>query len=102
MTTNFNLLLEAFNNVANAVKGAANLPGVNLLPYASTVANAIDTIQAAIALGKNVTANIISIRDTFSDGLPSEEKLAALDAEIAALRARIHAPLPPKEEGEED
>jgi len=102
MPSNLSLLLEAFNNVANAVKGAASLPGVNLIPYASTVANAIDAIQAAIALGKNVTSNIISIRDTFANGLPSEDKLAALDAEIAELRARIHAPLPAQEEGEKD
>ncbi len=96
----FKTLLDAFGNVASAIKTAAELPGVNLIPYASTVAGAISTIQAAVNLGVDVSQNIIALKNTFSDGLPSEEDLAALNADITALRARIHAALPDPEEGE--
>jgi hypothetical protein len=99
---NIKTLLDAFGNVASVVKTIADTPGVNMIPYATTVSNAINAIQVAIDLGQNVTTQIEALRDTFANGTPSQEKLDALDAKIAELRARIHAPLPPKEDGEED
>jgi hypothetical protein len=98
----FKALLDAFGNVASVVKTIADTPGINLIPYASTVSSAVSAIQAGIKLGENVSTQIDALRDTFANGVPSQDKLDALDAKIAALRAKIHAPLPPKEEGEED
>ena len=98
----FKSLLDAFGNVASVVKTIADTPGVNLLPYATTVSSAVSAIQAGIRLGENVTTQVNALRDTFANGIPPQDKLDALDAKIATLRAKIHAPLPEKEEGEED
>lgn len=98
----FKALLDAFGNVASVIKTIADTPGVNLIPYASTVSNAVSAIQLGLKLGENVSTQINALRDTFANGIPSQDKLDALDAKIATLRAKIHAPLPPKEEGEED
>jgi hypothetical protein len=98
----FKALLDAFENVAGVVKTIADTPGVNMIPYATTVSSAIGAIQVAIKLGQNVSTQVDALRDTFADGVPSQDKLDALNAKIAELRAKIHAPLPPKEEGEED
>lgn len=95
-------LLDAFENVAGVVKTIADTPGVNLIPYATTVSSAIGTIQVAVKLGRDVSTQVEALRDTFADGVPSQDKLDALDARIAELRGKIHAPLPPKEAGEED
>ena len=98
----FKSLLDAFGNVASVVKTIADTPGVNLLPYASTVSSAVSTIQAGLKLGLDVSSHIIALKDTFANGIPSQDELTALDVKIVTLRAKIHAPLPPKEEGEED
>lgn len=98
----FKALLDTFGNVASVIKSIAETPGINLIPYASTVSNAIGAIQAAVKLGKNVTEHITALNDTFANGIPSQGKLDELDAKIAMLRAKLHAPLPPKEEDEPD
>ena len=99
---NFQSLLDAFSNVASVIKTIADTPGVNMIPYASTVSSAIDTIQLGVKLGKDVSANITALAETFTPGtIPTGDQLAALDAEIAELRAKLHAALPDKEEGEE-
>lgn len=96
----FKSLLDTFANVAGVIKSVAETPGINLLPYVSTVSNAIGAIQVAVKLGQNVSEHITALNDTFANGIPSQDKLDALNARIALLRAKIHAPLPPKEEGE--
>jgi hypothetical protein len=98
----FKAILEAFGNVAGVVKTIADTPGINLIPYASAVSDAVSAIQAGVALGVNVTTQVNALRDTFANGVPSQDKLDALDARIETLRAKIHAALPEKEEGEED
>ncbi len=95
-------LLAAFVNVANVVKTIADSPGVNLIPHADAVSNAITAIQAGIKIGQDVSSQITALRDTFANGVPSQDKIDALNDEIATLRAKLHAPLPDKEEGEED
>ena len=98
----FKSLLAAVTTALGAISTAGNLPGVNLIPYVSTVANAAGLLQFAIEKGMNVADHIAALRDTFSNGLPSQDKLDALDARIEALRSKLHAPLPPKEDGEEE
>lgn len=95
-------ILEAVNLALGVVKTVAETPGVNVLPYATTVSAAVTALQAAFTAGKNITPYIEAIKDTFGGGVPSEEKRAALDARIAELEAAADAPLPPKEEGEPD
>jgi hypothetical protein len=98
----FKALLNAFDNVAGVIKTIADTPGVNLIPYASTVSSAVSAIQAAVKVGENVAPLVTALTNTFDDGIPTQDQLDALNARIAALRSKIHAPLPPKEDGEED
>lgn len=98
----FKSLLTAVTTALGAISTAGNLPGVNLIPYVSTVASAAGFLQFAIEKGMNVADDIATLQDTFSNGLPSQDKIDALDARIEALRTKLHAPLPPKEDGEEE
>src|SRR5688572_12257922 len=95
-------VLDAVGTALGVIKSLADTPGVNLLPYVSTVSSAISVAQLAIGQGKNIASLVTSLKDTFSGGVPTQEQLDALDARIAAARAKLQAPLPPKEEGEED
>ena len=100
--TDFKSLLSAVVTALGAISAAGNLPGVNLIPYVSTVASVAGLLQFALEKGVNVASDIAALKDTFSNGLPSQDKIDALDARIAVLRARLHAPLPPKEDGEDE
>jgi hypothetical protein len=95
-------LLDAVGTALGVIKSAADLPGVNLIPYVSTVSSVIGVAQIAISQGQNIANLVTDLKDTFSGGLPTDAQLAALDARIAAARTKLHAPLPEKEEGEED
>lgn len=96
-------LLDAVSSAANVIKTVAETPGINMIPYASTVSTAIGALQAAYAAGKNVAPYIEAIAATFTgNALPSESDMAALDARISDLEAKVDAPLPPKEDGEPD
>lgn len=96
-------LIEAINAGLRVVKQVAELPGVNVIPYATTLSSAIGAVQMAVEAGKEIMPYVTAIKDTFSgDTPPTQEQLDALDAKIAALRTDLHAPLPPKEAGEED
>lgn len=100
--TDFRSLLSAVTTALGAISTAGNLPGVNLIPYVSTVASAAGLLQFALEKGLNVADDIAALRETFSNGIPPQDKIDALDARIAALRAKLHAPLPPKEDGEDE
>ncbi len=94
-------ILDAVSNAAGVLKTVAETPGVNMIPYATTVSTAIGALQAAYEAGKNIAPYVEAIAGTFSgEGIPSEDDIAALDAKIAALEAKVAAPLPPREEGE--
>lgn len=95
-------ILGAVGTALGAIRTATHIPGASLIPYVSTVDDAIGAIQFALDKGQNIASLVTDLADTFSNGLPSQEKLDALDAKIADLRAKVHAPLPPKEEGEEE
>lgn len=95
-------LLSAVGTALGVIKGVANTPGINLLPYVGTVSSVIDVAQIALKQGQNIADLVASLKDTFDGGLPTDEQVAALNADIAAARAKLHAPLPPREEGEED
>lgn len=93
-------LVETFNSVASVIKTVADTPGVNMIPYATTVSSAIGALQTAVNAGVNILPYVIAIKGTFDGGVPTQAQLDALDAEIARLEALVDAPLPPKEDGE--
>lgn len=96
-------ILDAIDTAMGVIKNIADTPGVNLIPYVSTLSGVIGTVHAAYNAGKNITPYIQAISDTFSKpGVPTEADMAALDAKIADLEAQVQAPLPPKEDGEPD
>lgn len=94
--------LGVISDALTVITAAGNTPGVNLLPYVSTIAAAASAINAGLNAAVNVAPYITAIKDTFSGGLPTKAQHQALDAKIAELEARIDAPLPPKEAGEPD
>lgn len=96
----FKSLLTAINAGLGVIRTVASTPGVNMLPYVSTVAGAASVLQFALERGVNIAENVTAFTETFSNGIPPQEKLDALDARISALRAKIHMPLPPQEDGE--
>lgn len=100
--TDYKSLLTAVTTALGAISAAGNLPGVNLIPYVGTVASVAGLLQFALEKGVNVASDIAALKDTFSNGLPSQDKIDALDARIATLRAKLHLPLPPKEDGEDE
>ena len=91
----------AIRTALGAIKSVGSRPGINLLPYVSTVANAAGAIETAMDLGLKVEPYVNAIAETFRSGLPSASKLANLDAKISELHAAIQVPLPPREDGED-
>lgn len=100
--TDVRSVLDAISSALSVVQTVANTPGVNMIPYVSTVSGAISALQFAYKAGINITDHVAAIKDTFEDGVPTQEQLDALDTKIAELRAELHAPLPEKEDGEPD
>ncbi len=100
MTTSLASVLSAVGTALSAIKTAADLPGVNLIPYVSTVSSVISVAQLALSQGQNIANLVTDLRETFAGGLPTDAQLAALDARIATARAKLHAPLPAPEDGE--
>lgn len=95
-------VLDAVNSALSVIKTVTNTPGVSAIPYVSTISAAISAIQAAESVGMNIVPYVTAISDTFSGGTPTQAALDALDAKIAELEAQVQAPLPPKEEGEDE
>lgn len=102
MTVTLNQVLDAINTGLSVVKTVASTPGINVLPYVSTVASATTALQAALVAGRNIQPYVTAIADTFSGAVPTPDDLAALDAKIIDLDAQVDAPLPVKEDGEPD
>lgn len=100
MTVNINQVLDAINSGLSVIQTVASTPGVNVLPYAATVASAAAALQAAENAGRNIEPYITAIVGTFSGTIPTPEDLAVLDAKIIELDAQVDAPLPPAEPGE--
>ncbi len=96
-------ILEALDKAMSVVKTIADTPGVNLIPYVSTLSGVIGTVHMAYTAGKDIEPFIQALSDTFTKpGTPTPADMAALDAKIAELEAKIDAPMPPKEDGEDD
>lgn len=95
-------ILATMDKIMTGIKSVADTPGINMIPYVSTISGIIGTVHMAYEAGKNITPYVEAIKQTFDKGAPSEGEIAALDARIAALDAEINAPLPPKEDGEPD
>lgn len=101
--TTLTQVLDTVDNVLGVLQSVANTPGVNIIPYVATASSAIGALRTAYSVGKNIVPYVTAIKDTFTgDGIPTQAQLDALDAKIAELEAQVDAPLPPKEEGEED
>lgn len=98
----FDRVLGAAETALGVIAAAGNIPGVDLIPYVGTVLKFVGYAKKAIDLGKAIEPDVADFVGTFSDGLPSEEKRAALDARIAANHAKIQAFTPIAEEGEEE
>lgn len=94
--------LSVITNALSVISAAGNTPGLNLLPYVSTIAAAAGAINAGLQVGLNVAPYIEAIADTFAGKLPTEAQRIALNVRIAELEALVDAPLPPKEAGEPD
>lgn len=95
-------VLDAVNSALSMIKTIADTPGADVIPYVSTISSAISVIQAAEAAGENILPYVTAIKDTFTGSVPTQADLDALDAKIDELRAKVQAPLPSPEEGEED
>lgn len=103
MNLNINSILTAVDAGLSVIKKVADLPGVSIIPYVSTLSSAITLIQDLAAAGRDIQPQVQAVIDVYtSDAIPTTDDLAALDASIAAARAELQAPLPPKEEGEPD
>lgn len=94
--------LGVISNALSVISAAGSTPGVNMIPYVTTIAAAATAINAGLNAAVNVAPYITAIRDTFSGGLPTEAQRKSLDDKIKELEAQLDAPLPPKEEGEPD
>lgn len=95
-------VLSAVNTGLTTIRGIAALPGVSMLPYVNTIAGAIDLMQAIAKVGGDVVPFALKVKETFEKPGVSPEDMAELDAVIEAERVKLHAPLPPKEDGEDD
>lgn len=95
-------LLDAVQTGLGVIKGIGSIPGASLIPYLSTLTSAAEVAGQMIALGRDATKNIEAIKRTFETPFVSTADMAELDASIAAWRTELHAPLPPKEDGEPD
>lgn len=93
-------VVDVISNALGMISSAANTPGINLIPYVSTVAVAANALKAGLNAAVNVAPYVIAIKDTFSGTLPTEAELTALRTKMADLEAIVDAPLPPKEEDE--
>lgn len=96
-------VLDTVDTVMTKIAAIGQLPGVSLIPYVSTAASIINTVHMAYVAEKDIAPFLANIKNTYSQpGLPSEQDIADLKAQIAVLRADEDDPLPPKEDGEPD
>lgn len=100
MSIDWKRAFEVVNMALTTIASAGDIPGVNLIPYVSVVASGAKVIRAGINAGVKVAPYIEAMAESFRGGLPSLEKVAALDAKIKELAAEVYADLPPAEPDE--
>lgn len=93
-------MLATVNTVLGVVKTISETPGINMLPYMTTVSSAVNMMLLASKKGVDILPYVTALKDTFGGGVPTPEQLSALDSRIVELERRLNAPLPPKEDGE--
>jgi hypothetical protein len=94
--------LGAVSTALGAIVGATELPIVSLLPYVGTVEKFAKLAQLAVDAGQKQIPRLEAFVTSFSEGLPSEEVRAKLDAEIEASHAEIQAFNPKPDDDEEE
>lgn len=94
--------LGVISSALSVISAAGSTPGINLIPYVSTIAAAASAINTGLNAAVNVAPYITAIKDTFANGLPSKAERQVLDTKIKELQAELDAPLPSKEDGEPD
>ena len=95
-------VLEMVDTAMSVIKKVADTPGVSMIPYVSTISNAIGLMKVGIKAGVDIAEYVQAVSNTFTGLVPTQSDLDMLDAKLAELRAKVHAPLPDKEEGEKD
>lgn len=100
--SDYKQLLDAVETALNAIETVTDLPLVDLIPYVSTVSKVVKYASIAVSAGGKVLPYAEALAESFSGGLPSEEKRAALDAKIEAMHAEIQNFKPVAEAGEEE
>ena len=102
--TTFKDILGAAENALGVIVAAGDvaskIPGVDLIPYVGTVLKFVSYGKKAIEFGKVIEPDVVDFVDAFANGLPPEDKRAALDARIASNHAEIQAFVPQAEPGE--
>lgn len=98
--SDFKSVLSAVETALSVIETAGNIPGVDLIPYVGTVLKFAGYAKKGLELGKVIAPDVVDFIDTFSNGLPSEEKRAALDARMASNHAKIQGFNPVAEPGE--
>lgn len=85
------------------VQKIGQTPGVNLIPYVNVVSSAAGALHVLIDAGQEFAPLALKLKDTFKKDAPppTEEEIAALDADTQAELDKLRA-LPPKEDGEPD
>lgn len=95
-------ILDAAETALNVIEKAGNIPGIDLIPYVGTVLKFISWGKAAVAAVQVIEPKVDAFVDVWANGLPSVEKRAALDAEIASDHAAIQSFNPVAEVGEKE
>jgi hypothetical protein len=88
--------------VLTVLERVGNIPGVSMIPYVKTGLDALSAVKAGLETGRDVMPFVEEIRETYEGKVPTPEDVQALRDKITALEAKLDAPLPPKEDGEED
>lgn len=102
MSIDWKRAFDVINMALTTVAGAGDIPGLNLIPYVSVISSAAKALEMGINAGMKVEPYIAAIYDTFENGMPTPEKVAALDAKINEIHDLVQAALPPREEDEPD
>lgn len=100
--TDFKSIVDAAETALGVIEAVGNVPGIDLIPYVGTVTKFIGYAKKAIEFGKEIGPEVADFADAWTNGLPSEEKRAALEARITSNHAEIQGFTPVAEEGEDD